>query len=100
MTAATASEGLLTFTQSLPDLLVSDIGMPDMDGCMLMRQIRDLELAKQVPAIALTAYAGEFDRQRALAAGFQRHLAKPVEPDDLVSMIATLVEAKEPGHRR
>lgn len=57
-----------------------------------MQQIRALEQGRQIPAIALTAYAGEFNRQQALTAGFQRHLAKPIEPDELVKAVETLVK--------
>ena len=92
-TAATASEGFLALTQSPPDVLLSDIGMPDLDGYMLMRQVRALppEQGGQVKAIALTAYAGEYDRASALQAGFQQHIAKPIEPDELIGAIATLL---------
>ncbi|NJK74709.1 MAG: response regulator [Microcoleus sp. SU_5_6] len=92
-TATTASAGFLALTQSVPDVLLSDIGMPDLDGYMLMRQIRALppEQGGLVKAIALTAYAGDFDRQKALQAGFQGHLAKPIEPDELIEAIAALV---------
>jgi CheY-like chemotaxis protein len=77
--------------RSIPDLIVSDIGMPDMDGYMLLQQIRTFEPVRDVPAIALTAYTGEFDRQQALKAGFQMHLAKPVEPEELVKAIDRLL---------
>jgi PAS domain S-box-containing protein len=92
-TATTASAGFLALMQSVPDVLLSDIGMPDLDGYMLMRQVRALppEQGGQVKAIALTAYAGDFDRQKALQAGFQSHLAKPIEPDELIEAIAALV---------
>jgi CheY-like chemotaxis protein len=76
--------------QQMPfDLLISDIGMPDMDGYRLMRQIRQLPAAQsgQILAIALTAYAGDLDRQKVLEAGFQHHLSKPIEPDQLVEAI-------------
>jgi len=83
------------------DVLISDIGMPDMDGYMLMHQLQSQfagsstqsqAIAPQPPkAIALTAYAGELNRQRALQAGFQGHLAKPVEPAALIAAIATVV---------
>jgi PAS domain S-box-containing protein len=77
-----------------PDVLISDIGMPEMDGYMLLRQVRRLppERGGQIPAIALTAYAGEYDQKQALAAGFQQHIPKPVEPEQLVKAIATLVK--------
>lgn len=91
--AASAKEALQVFAESEPDILLSDIGMPETDGYMLIRQIRTLQpkQAKQIPAIALTAYAGEINQQQALASGFQRHLSKPVEPDELVKAIATLI---------
>lgn len=92
-TASTAAAGFSALTQSPPDVLLSDIGMPDMDGYMLMRQVRALPPAQggQVRAIALTAYAGDFNQQQALQAGFQRHLAKPIEPQVLIQEITTLV---------
>ncbi|MFB2833580.1 ATP-binding protein [Floridanema evergladense] len=95
-TAQTAVEALLQIEQSLPDILVCDIGMPDIDGYMLMRQIRELppERGGQISAIALTAYAREVDRQQALTAGFQQHISKPVEPEVLVSAIASLITKK------
>jgi PAS domain S-box-containing protein len=73
----------------LPDLLISDIGMPDMDGYALMRQIRQLPAARggQIVAIALTAYAGDLDRKQVMEAGFQQHLSKPIEPDRLIAAI-------------
>ncbi|GAA6624046.1 ATP-binding protein [Scytonema sp. NUACC26] len=86
MTATTACEAFAAFVQSKPDAILSDIGMPDMDGYTLIQQIRALPIEQggQIPAIALTAYAGDFDRQQALQYGFQEHLAKPVEPEVLV----------------
>jgi PAS domain S-box-containing protein len=93
---ASAQEALAVLEQTKPDLLVSDVGMPEMDGYMLVRQLRNLtrEQGGEIPAIALTAYAGELDQQRALAAGFQRHIPKPVEPTELVAVIATLVGSR------
>ena len=90
---ASASEALAVFTQLKPDILLSDIGMPDMDGYMLIRQVRMLspEQGGEIPAIALTAYAGEIDCHQAVEAGFQIHLSKPVEPDILIDAIANLV---------
>ncbi|WP_242728668.1 hybrid sensor histidine kinase/response regulator [Microcoleus vaginatus] len=86
---ANASDALAVLTESVPDLLLSDIGMPDTDGYMLLRQVRDLgpDQGGRVPAIALTAYAGEIDYQQAMAAGFQRHICKPLDPDKLVQAI-------------
>ncbi|MBD2308978.1 PAS domain S-box protein [Chroococcidiopsis sp. FACHB-1243] len=83
-------EALQAIERSIPHLIVSDIGMPQMDGYMLMQQIRTRSPASQVPAIALTAYAGEFDRASALQVGFQSHLAKPVEPAEIVTTVARL----------
>ncbi len=87
--ASSAAEALTILTQFLPHILLCDIGMPEMDGYMLMRQVRELspEQGGTIPAIALTAYASEYDRRQALAAGFQLHLSKPVEPDVLVEAI-------------
>jgi CheY-like chemotaxis protein len=67
--------------------------MPEQDGYSLMRQVRVLpcEQGGQIPVIAITAYAGERDRQEAIAAGFQRHLSKPVMPDELANVIAKLI---------
>ncbi|MBA3923407.1 MAG: response regulator [Nostocaceae cyanobacterium] len=90
ITAKTAGEALAALTQSLPDVILSDIGIPDMDGYMLMRQIRALPPAQggNVPAIALTGYAGQLDQQQAFSVGFQLHLSKPVEINRLVNAIA------------
>jgi signal transduction histidine kinase len=90
-------ESLQAFAQSIPHIIVSDIGMPEIDGYMLMRQIRMLppDQGGSVPAIALTAYAGEFNRQQAIKAGFQRHLAKPINPNVLVNFVVELVRQPE-----
>jgi PAS domain S-box-containing protein len=87
-----AEEALFAISQNPFDILVSDIGMPETDGYMLMRQVRSLpqERGGQIPAIALTAYAGEIDHQLALAVGFQRHIPKPVEPEMLIRAISAL----------
>ncbi|BAY19778.1 two-component hybrid sensor and regulator [Anabaenopsis circularis NIES-21] len=92
VTSATAA--LNELSQSLPDILISDIGMPEVDGYMLIRQLRQRspQQGGNVPAIALTAYAGEINQQQALTAGFQLHIPKPVDPDALVSAIASLVK--------
>jgi PAS domain S-box-containing protein len=92
ITAASAREAITVLTRFRPDIMLSDIGMPDMDGYMLMRQVRSLspEQGGQVPAIALTAYAGEIDYRQAIAAGFQKHITKPVELDQLMEAIAEI----------
>jgi PAS domain S-box-containing protein len=91
--ATSASEALAALNQSLPDVLLCDIGMPEVDGYMLIRQVRALlpERGGLIPAIALTAYAGESNQKQALAAGFQLHISKPVEPEELVRAIAQLI---------
>jgi PAS domain S-box-containing protein len=90
--AASALEALQVLAQSKPDILISDIGMPQMDGYELLRQIRTWtpDHGGEIPAIALTAYAGEFDQRQAFAAGFQMHVSKPVEPDALATAVARL----------
>jgi CheY-like chemotaxis protein len=75
-----------------PDILVSDIGMPDKDGYELIRHVRGHVGAKTLPAVALTAFARSEDRTRALLAGFQSHVSKPVDPDELVAVVASLLE--------
>jgi signal transduction histidine kinase len=90
-TAATAAEALRSLVRFGADVLVADIGMPDEDGYALIRQVRALEGAMSaIPALALTAYAAEGDRRKALAAGFGIHLAKPVAPGELVAAVAQL----------
>ncbi|XHX81254.1 MAG: response regulator [Stenomitos frigidus ULC029] len=90
---ASASEALSRLRQTSFALLISDIGMPTIDGYALIRQIRKQtsDPVGKMPAIALTAYAGEIDQQQALAAGFQHHLAKPIEPELLMQTIWTLI---------
>ena len=82
-------------------MIISDIGMAGENGYELIRKIRalDPEAGGHIPAIALTAYAGAADRRRALLAGFQTHLAKPVEPDDLVAVILSLTFQQGNGQR-
>jgi signal transduction histidine kinase/CheY-like chemotaxis protein len=90
--AASASEALQSLKQIRPDILVSDIGMPDEDGYVLIRKVRALTSHEggATPAVALTAYAGVENRARALAAGYQAHLAKPIDPAQLLMTIASL----------
>jgi PAS domain S-box-containing protein len=91
-TFATTAEALPAVESERPDVLVSDIGMPDEDGYAFIRRVRALgpERGGQVPAAALTAYAKGEDGHRVLSAGFQVHLPKPVQPADLANVVATL----------
>jgi signal transduction histidine kinase/ActR/RegA family two-component response regulator len=92
LTASTASEAITAVEKEKPDVIVSDIGMPDVDGYELLRRIRALgpERGGRAPAIALTAFARVEDRMRALRAGFLVHVAKPVEPSELVATVASV----------
>jgi signal transduction histidine kinase/PAS domain-containing protein/ActR/RegA family two-component response regulator len=92
-TAASVDEALAAITETGPDVLVSDIGMPDVDGYELLRRVRALGPASGggVPAIALTAFSRSDDRTRALRAGFLAHVSKPVEPSELVATVASVV---------
>jgi signal transduction histidine kinase/DNA-binding response OmpR family regulator len=98
-TAASAREGLVAVRAGGVDVLISDIAMPDEDGYWFIRALRSLpaEEGGQLPAIALTAYAREEDRQRALDAGFQNHVAKPVEPNHLAQALARLAPPPAPA---
>ena len=91
-TAASAEEALASITQAPPDVVVSDIGMPGQSGYDLIRRIRALPAGAggRTPAVAITAYARLEDRTRALRAGFQLHAAKPIEPAELLAVVATL----------
>ncbi|PAX58409.1 hybrid sensor histidine kinase/response regulator [Brunnivagina elsteri] len=93
---ASAFEALKILSDLKPDILVSDIGMPGMDGYALLRQIRawQAEAGGEIPAVALTAYAGEIDKIQALAVGFQAYLTKPIEPETLVTVVAELAEGR------
>ncbi len=95
ISVASTSEALETLKQFKPDILISDIGMPIEDGYSLIRQVRSLspEQGANIPAIALTAYAGEMNQQQALVAGFQKHISKPIEPSMLVQVISGLVRS-------
>jgi len=86
-----ASEALSVLSQTTPNLIVSDIGMPDADGYTLIKEIRKLPQCQNIPAIALTAYAGEIDIQQSFDAGFQKHLAKPVNIPQLIVTITELL---------
>jgi CheY-like chemotaxis protein len=106
--ASSSIEALDWFMQRTPDVVISDIGMSEEDGYELIRKLRSLPLQGSLlagssdsslrsafPAIALTGYATSNDRERALSAGYQLHLAKPVEPEDLVAAILDLLGKRE-----
>jgi CheY-like chemotaxis protein len=92
----TAAAALDALDASAPDILVSDIGLPDTDGIELIRSVRERHGAKVLPAIALTAYASRQDAAKAIAAGFDAHVAKPVQPSTLGAVVARLVH-RGPG---
>ena len=91
-TAGSASEAMERILATRPDVLVCDLGMPGEDGYSLIRKLRGLEKSQEstLPAIALTAYARWEDRPRAIRSGFQNHLAKPVEPAELLAVVSGL----------
>jgi PAS domain S-box-containing protein len=95
--ASSASEALEALARVQPDVLVSDIGMPGEDGYSLIEKVRQLppQQGGRIPAVALTAYARAEDRIKALAAGFQMHAPKPVEPAELAAIVASLAERSE-----
>ena len=105
LTAASVSEAMTILAtippEQYPDILISDLSMPDEDGYSLIRQLRQLapERGGRLPAIALTAFGRTEDRVRVLGAGFQTHVTKPVEAEELVTVIASLV-ARNMGKRQ
>jgi PAS domain S-box-containing protein len=101
LTAASVGEALSLVRSESPDLLISDIGLPEADGYDLIQRVRrEPSPGRDIPAIALTAYARSEDRTRALRAGYQAHIAKPVEPNELLAMIASFVELTGAQRRR
>jgi signal transduction histidine kinase len=90
--ASTAEEAVRLLERSRPDVLLSDIGMPDVNGYSLIRKVRSMpaDQGGRTPAIALTAYARAEDGERAFVAGFQAHVTKPVDPDQLTAIVANL----------
>jgi CheY-like chemotaxis protein len=95
ITAASAAEGMACIEADPPDVLVADIEMPHEDGYSLIRRVRALPADRggTVPAIALTSYASARERGKALAAGFQLHVAKPIEAVELAAAIARVVQS-------
>lgn len=96
-TAASAAEALAALAREVPDVMLSDIGMPHEDGFSLIRHVRTLSpgAGGAVPAVAVTAYASANDRLSVLAAGYQAHIAKPFEPRDVAGVIAQLGRSSE-----
>ncbi|MDZ7963613.1 MAG: PAS domain-containing protein [Nostoc sp. DedSLP03] len=96
LTVASGAEVLANLESFQPDVLVSDIGMPEVDGYSLIQQIRALtpEKGGKIPAIALTAYARVEDSQRAISSGYQRHVTKPLDPEELVEAVVALARGK------
>ena len=92
VTVADASDAMTRLAERRPDLLLSDIEMPNVDGYELIRRVRQLapEQGGNVPAVAITAFARSQDRRRALLAGYQMHIAKPFEPEELVAVCASV----------
>jgi PAS domain S-box-containing protein len=100
--SAAEAFALITTTPERPNVIVTDLSMPDEDGYSLLRRVREWEREHgvHIPAIALTAYGRSEDRTRALTAGFQMHVAKPVEPDELAVAIASLMDRNDNRKRR
>jgi CheY-like chemotaxis protein len=92
MTATSMSEALKVLEHWQPHALVSDVAMPHQDGYEFIRKVRSRgpQQGGSIPAVALTAYARAEDREHALAAGFQMHVPKPVDPDELIAIVARL----------
>jgi len=103
-TARSAADALSSLDAEVPDVMVADLGMPHTDGFQFIDRVRRHRNARvrELPAAALTAYARSEDRMRALRAGFQIHLAKPIDPAELVTTIAALAKrfvSKRPDER-
>lgn len=100
VTAGSAEEGLAVVKSYRPDVIVSDIGMPERDGYQFIRDVRGLDVAAggATPAIAATAFARSEDRTRAMLAGYQVHVSKPIEPEELVATVKSLTMSS--GARR
>ena len=97
--AGSADEAMVRLAEASHDVLISDIGLPHTDGMSLIRAVRDLapERGGSIPAVAVTGYARVQDKNDALRAGFQAHLAKPIEPAELVRTIATIARTPVPS---
>jgi PAS domain S-box-containing protein len=95
-TASSAAEAIRALKFFRPDVLISDIAMPGEDGYQLIQKVLALNVVPRIPAIAITAYAKQEDKERALAAGFQRYLAKPVELGEFITAVAEASQNREP----
>jgi CheY-like chemotaxis protein len=93
--AASVMEALKHLNERVHDVIISDIGMPDMDGYQLLRRVRSLDA--KITAVAVTAFADSEDRVRALQAGYNMHVAKPIDPQELIKAVAALVHAGSTG---
>ena len=94
-TATSVRDALQSIERDVPDVIVSDLGMPGMDGYDLIQRIRQMEgTAREIPAAALTAYARSEDRAKALHLGFEMHLAKPIDPSELIAAVASLARRR------
>jgi CheY-like chemotaxis protein len=93
-TCETAAEALRVSSSLCFDIIVSDIGLPKIDGYELIKQLREIPHMRAVPAVALTGYAAQKDVESALAAGFNAHIAKPVDPEVLITQIRQLLEGQ------
>ncbi len=98
--AGTAAEALEALARELPDVLLSDIAMPGMDGYALIKRLRENPDWSRVPAAALTAFVSPTDRGRALLAGFDTHVPKPVEPAELMAVVAALADRRSASSPR
>ena len=102
VTATSAGEALDAIATMQPDILISDIGLPEIDGYGLLERVRGMEATglASIPAIALTAFARSEDRTRALLAGYQAHLTKPIESNELVATVASFADLVSSGRAR
>ena len=90
-TCASGAEALAVVPKNSVDLIISDLGMPGMDGFEMIKRLRELPSFQNVPAIALSGYASQKDSEMALAAGFNAHVSKPVNPAELVNLVNRLL---------
>jgi len=99
ITAATATEGLELLKREKPDVIISDVSMPDKDGYQFIHEVRQLspENGGRIPAVALTAFARAEDTAKAISSGYQKHLCKPVDSYELIRAIHHLVDGTNGG---